>query len=183
MEKFFTEDGSSSYQISFMANVGGSTSQGLAVNLSKCKEAQMALTHNERDFKSVIKTLKKNVSELTKTVLNKQTGINNYINIIEELKKELAIANCEHDAIKLKLESYSNSRYVLDHIIEVQKLKGDVKCIRYKSCPPPMRHNYTKLPYEEEMPRFEPSVPLNPKEFASGLGFKLDYSSKESEKT
>ncbi|MFS7910961.1 hypothetical protein Hanom_Chr02g00112361 [Helianthus anomalus] len=77
-------------------------------------------------------------------------GINNYNNIIEELKKELAIAKCEHGAIKLKLESYSNSRYVLDHIIEVQKLKGDVKCIGYKPCPPPLRHNYIKLPDEEE---------------------------------
>ncbi|MFS7980734.1 hypothetical protein Hanom_Chr10g00942771 [Helianthus anomalus] len=106
-----------------------SHNQGLVVDLSKCKEANMALTWNEKEFKSVIETLKKSVSELTKTNLNKQTGINNYINIIKETKKELAIAKCEHDAIKLKLESYSNSRYVLEHIIEVQKLKRDVKCI------------------------------------------------------
>ncbi|KAJ0801703.1 putative transcription factor interactor and regulator CCHC(Zn) family [Helianthus annuus] len=210
MKKFFTEDGSSSYQTAFMVNVAASTSkvhtetpsvcndcvelkrklevvtshnQGLVVDLSKCKEANMALTHNEKEFKSVIEMLKKSVSELTKTVLNKQMGINNYINIIEETKKELAIAKCEHDAIKLNLESYSNSRYALDHIIEVKKLKGDVKSIGYKSCPPPLRHNYTKLPDEEEMPRFEPSVPLNPEEFAAGLGFKLDDFSKESEKT
>ncbi|MFS8034428.1 hypothetical protein Hanom_Chr17g01581041 [Helianthus anomalus] len=143
----------------------------------------MALTRNGKEFKSAIQTLKNSVSELTKTVLNKQTSINNYINIIEETKKELATAKCEHDAIKLKLESYSNSRYVLNHIIEVQKLKGDVKCIGYKSCPPPLRHNYTMLPDEEQMPRFEPSVPLNPEEFAAGLGFKLDNSSRESEKT
>ncbi|KAJ0549269.1 hypothetical protein HanHA300_Chr07g0231631 [Helianthus annuus] len=137
----------------------------------------------KKKFKSVIETLKKSVSELTKTVLNKQTGINNYINIIEEMKKELAIAKCEHDAIKLKSESYFNSRYVLDHIIEVQKIKGDVKCIGYKSCPPPLRHNYTKLPDEEEMSCFKPSVPLNPEEFAAGLEFKPDISSEESEKT
>ncbi|MFS7917140.1 hypothetical protein Hanom_Chr03g00185501 [Helianthus anomalus] len=143
----------------------------------------MDLTHNEKDFKSVIETLKQSVYELTKIVSNKQTGINNYINIIEDLKKELAISKCEHDAIKLKLESYSNSCYVLDHIIEVQTLKGDVNCIGYKSCPPPLRHNYTKLPDEEEMPRFEPSVLLNPEEFAAGLGFKLVDSSKESVKT
>ncbi|KAJ0918260.1 hypothetical protein HanRHA438_Chr05g0215721 [Helianthus annuus] len=156
METFFTEDGSFSYQTAFMANVAASTSQvrtetpsvcnycvelkrklnnqGLEVDISKCKEANIALTHNEKEFKYVIETLKKSVSEITKTILNKQTDINNYINIIEETKKELAIAKCEHDAIKLKLESYSNSRYVLDHIIEVQKLKGDVKCIGYRSC-------------------------------------------------
>ncbi|MFS8021895.1 hypothetical protein Hanom_Chr16g01432861 [Helianthus anomalus] len=69
---------------------------------------------------------------------------------------------------------------MLDHIIKVQKLKGDVKCIGYKSCPPPLRH---KLPDEEEMARFEPSVPLNPEEFAAGLGFKPDIFSEESEKT
>ncbi|MFS7980733.1 hypothetical protein Hanom_Chr10g00942761 [Helianthus anomalus] len=33
------------------------------------------------------------------------------------------------------------------------------------------------------MPRFEPSVPLNPEEFAAGLGFKPDISSVEFEKT
>ncbi|MFS8018652.1 hypothetical protein Hanom_Chr15g01394541 [Helianthus anomalus] len=32
------------------------------------------------------------------------------------------------------------------------------------------------------MPRFEPFVPLNPEEFAAGLGLKLDDSLKESEK-
>ncbi|MFS8034417.1 putative transcription factor interactor and regulator CCHC(Zn) family [Helianthus anomalus] len=135
MEKFFTEDGSFSYQTAFMANVAASTSRVQTSTPSICND------------------------------------------------RELATAKCEHDAIKLKLESYSNSRYVLNHIIEVQKLKGDVKCIGYKSCPPPLRHNYKMLPDEEQMPRFEPSVPLNPEEFAAGLGFKLDNFSRESEKT
>ncbi|KAJ0605711.1 putative transcription factor interactor and regulator CCHC(Zn) family [Helianthus annuus] len=116
MEKFFSEDGSFSFQTTFMANVTGTTSQvnsdtptpiicdkcadlkleseqvhshnqSLVIELSKCKEANMALTRNEKDFKEVIKTLKKNVSELTKTVFNKQIGNNNYINIIKETKK------------------------------------------------------------------------------------------------
>ncbi|KAM0048724.1 putative transcription factor interactor and regulator CCHC(Zn) family [Helianthus debilis subsp. tardiflorus] len=169
MEKFFYEDGSFSYQTAFMANVSAlksqvnsdtpapsvcnmcadlkvesekvhSYNQRLVIELSKCKEANMALARNEKDFKEVIETLKKSVSELTKTISNKQIGINNYINIIEETKKVLVVAKCEHDAIKLKLESYSKSRYVLDHIIDTQQLqlKGNKKGVGYKSCPPPL---------------------------------------------
>ncbi|KAJ0730747.1 hypothetical protein HanOQP8_Chr07g0243811 [Helianthus annuus] len=209
MEKFFSEDGSFSYHTAFMANVSASTSQvksetpapsicklcadlkfgsekihshnqNLVIELSKCKEANMALARNEKDFKDVIGTLKKSVSELTKTVFNKQIGINNYINIIEETKKELAIAKYKHDAIKLKLESYSNSRYVINHIIDTQQLKGNKKGVGYKKCPPPLKHNYTRMPDEEEMPRFEPSVPLDYEEVTIGLGFKSDSSSSTS---
>ncbi|KAJ0859469.1 putative transcription factor interactor and regulator CCHC(Zn) family [Helianthus annuus] len=148
MEKFFSEDGAFSFQTAFMANVSASSSQvnseppapsvckscadmkleseklhshnqNLVIELSKCKEANMALTRNEKEFKSVIETLKKSVSEVNKVVYHKQVSINEYINIVEETKKQLAIAQCEHDAIKQKLESYSNSRFVLDHIIGV----------------------------------------------------------------
>ncbi|KAJ0751981.1 putative transcription factor interactor and regulator CCHC(Zn) family [Helianthus annuus] len=209
MEKFFSKDRSFSYQTAFMANVSASMSQvksetpapsvcnvcvdlkleskkvhshnqSFVIELSKCKEANMALARNEKDFKSVIETLKKSVFELTKNVFNKQIGINNYINIIEEMKKELAVAKCERDAIKLKLESYSNSRYVLDHIIDAQQLKGNKKGVGYKKCSPPLRHNYTHMPNEEEMPRFEPSVPLDYEEVTTGLGFKSDSSSSTS---
>ncbi|KAJ0752073.1 hypothetical protein HanPI659440_Chr09g0320141 [Helianthus annuus] len=137
----------------------------------------MALVRNEKEFKSLIETLKKSVSELNKVVYHKQVSINDYINIVEETKKELAIAKCEHDAIKQKLESYSNSLFVLDHIIDVQKLKGNVKGVGYKACPPPLRHIYTKMPDEENMPRYEPSVPLDYEEVTTGLGFKRDNSS------
>ncbi|KAJ0872021.1 putative transcription factor interactor and regulator CCHC(Zn) family [Helianthus annuus] len=157
-----------------------SHNQSLVIELSKCEEANMALTRNEKDFKSVIKTPKKSVSGLNKVVYHKQVSINNYVNIVEETKKELAIAKCEHDAIKQKLESYSNSRFVLDHIIDVQQLKGNVKGVGYKACPPPLRHNYTKMPDEEDMPRYEPSVPLDYEEVTTGLGFKPDSSSEGS---
>ncbi|KAJ0938196.1 putative transcription factor interactor and regulator CCHC(Zn) family [Helianthus annuus] len=211
MEKFFSEDGSFSFQTAFMTSVSASSSQvnseppapsvcescdemkleleklhshnqNLVVELSKCKEANMALTRNEKDFKSVIETLKKNVSEVNKVVHHKQVSINEYINIVEETKKQLAIAQCEHDAIKQKLDSYSNSQFVLDHIIDVQQPKGNQKGIGYKKCPPPLMNNYTKMPDEEEMPRYEPSVPLDVEEFATGLGFKLDNSSNTSSK-
>ncbi|KAJ0669761.1 putative transcription factor interactor and regulator CCHC(Zn) family [Helianthus annuus] len=209
MEKFFSEDGAFSFQTAFMANGSASSSQvnfeppapsickscadmkleseklhshnqNLVIELSKCKEANMALTRNEKEFKSVIETLKKNVSEVNKVVYHKQVSINEYINIVEETKKQLAIAQCEHDAIKQKLESYSNSQFVLDHIIDVQQPKGNQKGIGYKKCPPPLMNNYTKMPDEEEMPRYEPSVPLDVEEFATGLGFKPDNSSNTS---
>ncbi|MFS7910530.1 hypothetical protein Hanom_Chr02g00107391 [Helianthus anomalus] len=67
----------------------------------------------------------------------------------------------ENEAIQLKLDSYSNSRYVLDHIINIQKKKEDVTCIGYKKCPPLVRHNYTAISDEEGKPHCEPSVPLD----------------------
>ncbi|KAM0034614.1 putative RNA-directed DNA polymerase [Helianthus debilis subsp. tardiflorus] len=203
MEKFFSEDGAFSFQTAFMANISASSSQvnseppapsvcescaemkleleklhshnqNLVIELSKCKEANMALTRKEKEFKSVIETLKKDVSEVNKVVYHKQISINEYINLVEETKKQLAIAKSDHDVIKQKLESYSNSRFVLDHIIDVQQLKGNQKGIGYKKCPPPLRHNYNTMPNDENMPRYEPSVPLNFEEFSTGLGFKPD---------
>ncbi|KAJ0942354.1 hypothetical protein HanPSC8_Chr03g0090971 [Helianthus annuus] len=155
--------------------------QSMVVDLTKCTEVNTALKKNEKEFKITIETLRKDVSELTKNVFRKQTAINNYINTLEETKKELVCAKCEYDTIKLKLDSYSNSRYVLDHITDVQKKKGDVKCIGYKACPPPVRHNYTKMPDDEDMPHFEPSVPLDFYEFTNGLGFTKGASSSQSQ--
>ncbi|MFS7937949.1 hypothetical protein Hanom_Chr05g00433811 [Helianthus anomalus] len=54
--------------------------------------------------------------------------------------------------------------------------KKDVNCVVHKKCPPPVRHNYTKIPDEEDMPHFESSVPLNFEAFAVGLGFKKEIS-------
>ncbi|KAM0066384.1 putative transcription factor interactor and regulator CCHC(Zn) family [Helianthus debilis subsp. tardiflorus] len=212
MEKFFSEDGAFSFQTAFMANVSASSSQvnseppapsvcescaemkleleklhshnqNLVIELSKCKEANMALTRNEKEFKSVIETLKKDVSEVNKVVYHKQISINEYINLVEETKKQLAIAKSDHDVIKQKLESYSNSRFVLDHIIDVQQLKGNQKGIGYKKCPPPLRHNYNTMPNDENMPRYEPSVPLNFEEFSTGLGFKPDNAKQQEAST
>ncbi|MFS7998663.1 putative AH/BAR domain superfamily protein [Helianthus anomalus] len=87
--------------------------QSLIVDLTKCTEANTALKKNEKKFKTTIETLSKDNSKLRKTILNKQIGISNYINIIDETKKELAHARCKYVAIKLKLDNYSNSRYVL----------------------------------------------------------------------
>ncbi|MFS7984362.1 putative transcription factor interactor and regulator CCHC(Zn) family [Helianthus anomalus] len=154
--------------------------QNLIVALTKCIEANTTLKKNEKEFKTTIETLRKDYTELKKTILNKKIGINNYINIIDETKKELAHARCEHDAIKLKLDSYSNSRYVLDHIINVQKKKGDLKCIGYQTCPLPVRHIYTKMPDDEDMPHFEPTVPLDLAEFTASLGFTKGASSSQS---
>ncbi|MFS7994014.1 hypothetical protein Hanom_Chr12g01100871 [Helianthus anomalus] len=78
--------------------------------------------------------------------------------MLEETRRELPCANSENEAIQLKLDSYSNSRYVLDHNILIQKKKKDVTCIGYKKCPPHVRHNYNKMPNEEDVPQFEPSV-------------------------
>ncbi|KAF5753698.1 putative RNA-directed DNA polymerase [Helianthus annuus] len=61
--------------------------------------------------------------------------------------------------------------------------QGNQKGIGYKKCPPPLMNNYTKMPDEEEMPRYEPSVPLDVEEFATGLGFKPENSSSKQPET
>ncbi|MFS7990679.1 hypothetical protein Hanom_Chr11g01061761 [Helianthus anomalus] len=71
----------------------------------------MFLKKNEKEFKNIIETLRKDLFEITKTVSRKQTTINNYINMLEETNKELACVKCENEAIQLKIDSYFNSRY------------------------------------------------------------------------
>ncbi|KAJ0642390.1 putative transcription factor interactor and regulator CCHC(Zn) family [Helianthus annuus] len=159
------------YDVTFVHN------QKLTVDLSKCTEANMFYENHEKEFKSVIETLKKDKTELTKMVSRKQTDINLYISRLESMQKEMACVKTESDAIQLKLDSYLSSSYVLDHIIDVQKEKRDVTCIGYKKCPPPVRHNYDAMPDEEDRVFFEPSVPLDVKEFAAGLGYQKEVSS------
>ncbi|MFS8008992.1 hypothetical protein Hanom_Chr14g01279381 [Helianthus anomalus] len=101
------------YDLTFIHN------QKLIVDLSKSTEANMILKKNEKEFKILIETLRKDLSEVTKIVSRKQTVINNYINMLEETKKELACVKCENEAIQVKIDSYSNSRYVPDHIIDI----------------------------------------------------------------
>ncbi|MFS8026627.1 hypothetical protein Hanom_Chr16g01488981 [Helianthus anomalus] len=62
-------------------------------------------------------------------VSRKQTDINCYINRLKVMQKELSCVKSESEAIHLKLNSYFNSSYVLDHIIDVQNEKKDVTCI------------------------------------------------------
>ncbi|KAJ0511170.1 putative transcription factor interactor and regulator CCHC(Zn) family [Helianthus annuus] len=159
------------YDVTFIHN------QKLTVDLSKCTEANMFYENHEKEFKSVIEKLKKDKTELTKMVSRKQTDINLYISRLEIMQKEMACVKTESEAIQLKLDSYLSSSYVLDHIIDVQKEKRDVTCIGYKKCPPPVRHNYDAMPDEEDRVFFEPSVPLDVKEFATGLGYKKEVSS------
>ncbi|KAJ0743448.1 putative transcription factor interactor and regulator CCHC(Zn) family [Helianthus annuus] len=158
------------YDVTFIHN------QKLTVDLSKCTEANMFYENHEKEFKSVIEKLKKDKTELTKMVSRKQTDINLYITRLEIMQKEMACVKTESEAIQLKLDSYLSSSYVLDHIIDVQKEKRDVTCIGYKKCPPPVRHNYDAMPDEEDRTFFEPSVPLDVKEFATGLGYKKEVS-------
>ncbi|KAJ0735582.1 hypothetical protein HanPI659440_Chr11g0433721 [Helianthus annuus] len=152
-------------------------SQKLIVDLSKCTEANMFYENHEKEFKSVTEKLKKDKTELTKMVSRKQTDINCYINRLEIMQKEMACVKTESEAIRLKLGSYLSSSYVLDHIIDVQKEKRDVTCIGYKKCPPPVRHNYDAMPDEDDRTYFEPSVPLEIEEFATGHGYKKKVSS------
>ncbi|MFS7899108.1 hypothetical protein Hanom_Chr10g00903291 [Helianthus anomalus] len=64
----------------------------------------MFYENHEKEFKSVIETLKKDKTELTKMVSRKQTDINLYISRLETMQKEMACVKTESDAIQLKLD-------------------------------------------------------------------------------
>ncbi|MFS7937810.1 hypothetical protein Hanom_Chr05g00432141 [Helianthus anomalus] len=51
--------------------------QSLIVDLTKYTKAHIAINKNEKKFKTTIETLRKDNSELKKTILNKQIGFNN----------------------------------------------------------------------------------------------------------
>ncbi|MFS7937952.1 hypothetical protein Hanom_Chr05g00433851 [Helianthus anomalus] len=56
--------------------------QKLIVDLSKCTKANKVLKQHEKEFKTIIETLIKELSELKEIVSRKQTAINNYINML-----------------------------------------------------------------------------------------------------
>ncbi|KAJ0843694.1 hypothetical protein HanRHA438_Chr15g0694101 [Helianthus annuus] len=93
--------------------------QHLIVDLSKCTEANMFRENYEKELKKIIETLKKDKTELTKMYSRKQTEINLYIDRLELMQKEMACVRTESEVIRLKLDSYLSSSYVLDHIIDV----------------------------------------------------------------
>ncbi|MFS7921978.1 hypothetical protein Hanom_Chr03g00243261 [Helianthus anomalus] len=170
--KHLSSIGSSTLRATFIARLDCQSSQvsfDKAI-LAKCVEC-MVLKGKYLELEGKLDHTKKHhqsmIVELTKCT---------------EAKTALRVGLCTvHDAIKLKLDSYSNSRYILDHIIDAQKKKGDVKCIGYKACPPSVRHNYTKMPDDEDIPHFEPTVPLDFDEFTAGLGFTKGVSSSQSQ--
>lgn len=134
--------------------------QNLVDDLTSCTEPNRVLKSNENDFKNRIKTLTKEVSELKKTVLKKQDAIFAYLDSIDETKRELANAHSDFETLKGKLKSYSNSSYVLDHIVKSQNTKEPNHCVGYNACPPPIYNNFTKLPDEDKITEFKVTTPL-----------------------
>ncbi|MFS7910527.1 hypothetical protein Hanom_Chr02g00107361 [Helianthus anomalus] len=85
----------------------------------------------------------------------------------------------ENEAIQLKLDSYSNSRYVLDHIIDIQKKKEDDTCMDIRS----VLHLLETIIPQCLIRKVSLTVSLqfhwtlDLEEFAAGIGFKKEVSS------
>ena len=94
------------------------TLQAQSDDYDKISETNRVLTEKDKEYKETIKTLKNETSDLKKTIVMNQNEINRYIELVEHFKKDNAVIKSEHDTIKRKLDSYANSQYVLDHIIE-----------------------------------------------------------------
>jgi hypothetical protein len=134
--------------------------KNLVFDLENCLDANRVLKANETDFEIKIKSLTTDVSELSKTVLNKQDAINSYIKTIDQLKRELVLTKCDYETLKQQLDNYSSSSYVLDHMIRPQGTESSNKPVSYNRCPPPVRNNLNKLPEENDITKFVVTTPL-----------------------
>ena len=134
--------------------------QNLVDDLTRCTEANRVLKSNENDFKHKIKALTKDLSEIKKLVVNKQDTIYAYLDTIDQTKRLLATTQCDFETLKKNLESYSNSSYIIDHIVKSQITKGSNHGVGYNACPPPIHNNFTKIPNEDKIIDFQVTTPL-----------------------
>ncbi|KAL8200080.1 hypothetical protein R6Q57_011419 [Mikania cordata] len=89
----------------------------LISDLNQCIEANKVLKSKEKDFKVKIELLNRQLHEAEIAVLNKQDAITSYLNTINEIKKKLAIVECDYETLGKNLKSYESSSYIIEHMI------------------------------------------------------------------
>ncbi|KAL8224089.1 hypothetical protein R6Q57_019564 [Mikania cordata] len=71
----------------------------LISDLNQCIEANKILKSNGKDFQAKIELLNRQLHEAEITVMNKQYAITYYINTVNEIKKKLAIVECDYETL------------------------------------------------------------------------------------
>ncbi|KAL8200062.1 hypothetical protein R6Q57_011401 [Mikania cordata] len=89
----------------------------LISDLNQCIDANKVLKANEKDFQAKIELLNRQLHEVEIDVLNKQDAITSYLNTINEVKKKLAIVECDYETLGQKLKSYESASYIIEHMI------------------------------------------------------------------
>ncbi|KAL8202095.1 hypothetical protein R6Q57_011242 [Mikania cordata] len=132
----------------------------LISDLNQCIDANKVLKANEKDFQAKIELLNKQFQEAEIAVLNKQDAITSYLNTINEVKKKLAIVECDYETLGQKLKSYESASYIIEHMISKgadHKGKGTVS---YQRCPPPILNSFINSPNDKDVKDFQVITPL-----------------------
>ncbi|KAL8225916.1 hypothetical protein R6Q57_018473 [Mikania cordata] len=132
----------------------------LVCDLNQCIDANKVLKSNEKDFQAKIELLNRQLYEAEIAVLNKQDAITSYLNTINEIKKNLAIVECDYETLAQKLQSYESSSYIIEHMISKgtdQKKKGKEN---YQKCPPPILNSFVNSPDDKYVKYFQVKTPL-----------------------
>ncbi|KAD4586293.1 hypothetical protein E3N88_23894 [Mikania micrantha] len=128
-------------------------------DLDLCIEANKVLKSNEKDFQAKIDILNRQLHEAEIAVLNKQDAITSYLNSINEIKKKLAIVECDYETLGQKLKSYESSSYIIEHMISRGTDQGKEK-VNYQNCPPPILNAFVNTPNDKDVKDFQVTTPL-----------------------
>ncbi|KAL8209521.1 hypothetical protein R6Q57_006253 [Mikania cordata] len=116
--------------------------------------------YNCVDLETKIELLNRQLHEAEIVVLNKQDAINSYLNTINEIKKKLAMVECDYETLGQKLKSYKSSSYIIEHMISKgTDLKGKGK-ESYQHCPSPILNSFVNSPDDKDVKDFQVKTPL-----------------------
>ncbi|KAL8226087.1 hypothetical protein R6Q57_018644 [Mikania cordata] len=132
----------------------------LISDLNQCIDANKVLKSNEKDFQSKIELLNRQLHEAEIVVLNKQDAITFYLNNINEMKKKLAIVECDYETLAQKLKSYESSSYVIEHMISKGTDHQGTGKESYQRCPPPILNSFFNTPDDKDVKDFQEKIPL-----------------------
>ncbi|KAD2805416.1 hypothetical protein E3N88_38793 [Mikania micrantha] len=131
----------------------------LMTDLDLCIEANKVLKSNEKDFQNKIDLLNRQLHEAEIAVLNKQDAITSYLNTINEIKKKLALVECDYETLGQKLKSYESSSYIIEHMISRGTDQGKEQ-VNYHCCPPPILNAFVNTPNDKDVKDFQVTTPL-----------------------
>ncbi|KAL8224023.1 hypothetical protein R6Q57_019498 [Mikania cordata] len=134
--------------------------EALICDLSLCIDANKVLKSNEKDFQAKIELLNRQLHEAEIAVLNKQDAITSYLNTINEIKKKLAIVECDYETLAQKLKSYESSYYIIEHMISKGTDQREKGTENYKNCPPPILNSFVNSPDDKDVKDFQVKTPL-----------------------
>jgi hypothetical protein len=107
----------------------------------------------EKEFKEKVDALLYERQDLRAAIFQKQSVINLQANKLEKAQQELAMVKSSFEALDTKVSSYSETAYLLDHILDSQRYKPTTKGVGYHNVPAPVHHDLTVIPEPSDSPK------------------------------